>query len=303
MYDTTLIVTQLERPYRISQDEHDRALHSLRENGIAVLRGFMPTDDAKTLYQDADSATSPNFVYGYAGNLKAACETTNVSNEFRHPFLISDLANRVVTSPDLQEMIASYLEERPVIHHALFQRTFPRTVPAVDWHVDCGSNKTLNGKTQYTDRRLRSILYLTDVENGGLAYICDSANEATPLFLSLPPSTLFPSDKVPADLTRRVSCHEKAGTLILFDTFGLHRPDPLKDERMVLNVWFARKDFSGNLPPALFSLARVPENQRAYLDIFNNERRHNPVELSQQIAETLPAANASLMKRVLRRVF
>ena len=53
---------------------------------------------------------------------------------------------------------------------------------------------------------------------------------------------LFPKSKIPKD-KKKVHVKGIKGDIILFDTHGLQKPGLLKEERVVLNVWFCRDDF------------------------------------------------------------
>jgi len=296
MIDKSLIPTDIAKPYVLSETEVGRILASLRQNGVAAVRGFVPPQDIAELRKTAEIATAEGFVYGAANSLAVRVVEAEGTRDFSHPFLISGAATRVVTSASLLDLVAGYLGEAPIIHHGLFQRSLPLEEMLLDWHIDCGSNKKLNGTVKFPDTRLRSILYLGDVESGGLGYILDSAAQAKAAFLPLPSGQLFPTDKVPADPARRVTMNEPAGTLILFDTHGLHRPEVPKQERLVMNVWFARKDFSAKLPPVLFSLANVPPGNRDRIYMFDNARGGEP------LAKPEPAKAPSIVERVVRRL-
>ena len=85
--------------------------------------------------------------------------------------------------------------------------------------------------------------------------------------------------------------------MIFFDAHGLHKPDPPVDTRLVLNVWFARSDFSGALPPTLVSLANISEKdmERAY--IFKNSRGFAFKQISHVAVE-----NASILLNLKKSV-
>lgn len=296
MFDRSLITTDVAQPYAMSQTEAARVLDSLKKNGLAVLRGFIPKEDVAELRQSAEIATMEGFVYGAANSLAVKVIESEGTRDFGHPFLLSAAATRYVTNPALQDLIAAYLGDTAIIHHGLFQRSLPLDHMLLDWHIDCGSNKKLNGIKKFGDIRLRSIMYLGDVESGGLGYILDSAKEAKDVFLPLPAGQLFPEDKVPADPDRRVMVNEPAGTLVLFDTHGLHRPEVPKQERLVMNVWFARKDFAAKLPPVLFSVSNVPPAQRDRISVFDNARG------AEVLTKPEPVKPPTVVQRLVRRL-
>src|SRR5258708_8269363 len=218
MIDKSLIPTDVAQPYALSEAEAARILDSLRRNGVAAARGFVAPNDVAELRKTAEVATTEGFVYGAANSLAVKVVEADGTRDFGHPFLISGAATRVVTSGALLDLIAAYLGDTPIIHHGLLHRSLPLDEMLLDWHIDCGSNKKLNGIAKFPDVRLRSILYLSDVESGGLGYILGSAAEAKAAFLPLPSGQQFPNDKIPSNPARRVMINEPAGTLVLFDT-------------------------------------------------------------------------------------
>ncbi|HZL59506.1 MAG TPA: hypothetical protein VFC38_07375 [Stellaceae bacterium] len=296
MYDRSLVTTEVAAPYSLAPAEAARILESLRRNGVAALRGFIPAQDAAQLHDTAETATTPGFIYGESNKLSIKTAMSEGTRDFSHPFLVSATAARIVTTGALLDLVEKFLGDRPIIHHGLLQRSLPLEDPILDWHIDCGSNKSLNGIAKFPDVRLRSILYLSDVESGGLGYILDSASEALPVFMPLHEGELFPSDKVPTDPERQVAMNERAGTLILFNTHGLHRPEVPKKERLVMNVWFARRDFSARLPAVMFSLSNVPAANRDRLYVFDNERGPETIHAPK------PVSSPSVIRRLIRRV-
>lgn len=306
MHDRNLVMTAVSAPYTMSDAEEARILESLRRNGVAAATGFMPPSDVQLLRQTVAATTNPEFTYGGALRVAAKPAVNDATAEFHQPFLVSNEATRVATNKSVLQIVEKYLGETPIIHHGLLQVSFPLESPAVDWHIDCGSNKALNGSKLFRDKRLRTILYLTDVDNGGLGFICDTASIALDVFLSQPVGQLFPTDKVPPEADRRIEINALAGTLIFFDTHSLHRPEAPKHQREVLNIWFARRDFAGKLPPTLFSMSRVPPDQQAGVTVFETERGHDPIAVSARLGQPRSGfrnrvANAIRRARSLRR--
>jgi hypothetical protein len=295
--DKSLIYTETETPYAINAAESDRVSRSLRVNGVAVLRGFVPTFDIDDMRQAADAATTEGFNLPKA----AACAISPSGNgstlDFRHPFLVSGAAARLATSQALLDIVEGGIGSKAVVHHAIFQRSLVGNFEALDWHIDCGSNKLLNGLRKFPDKRIRMILYLSDVSSGGFSYIVGTPEAALKSFYPLPIGELFPPDQVPSDDAQKITFNDKVGTLILFDTHGLHRPEMPKSERLVLNIWFARSDFSGKLPPTLVSVSLVPPENRDRIYVFDNQRGFDPLE-----APARPDAPPSLARRIAKRI-
>jgi hypothetical protein len=297
-YDTSDVTTEVATPYTFSATEAARIQASLTRNGLAVIRGFIPPADLRELQASARSATESRYSYGREVGCNAATTVSAAAQEFRHPFLVSATATRLATNGPLLDIMEETMGEKAIIHHGLFQRSLPLENAVLDWHIDTGSNKSLNGRQKFEDLRVRMIVYLTDVTNGGFSYIVESSKEALKTFYPLPAGELFPEDQIPSDLSRRVTVNERAGAIILFNTHGLHRPEVPKTERMVLNVWFARRDFSGKLPSALVSMNLVPNDQRDRAYVFANERGYDPLKAGAGAA----AQPVSFTQRVARRL-
>ena len=172
-------------------------------------------------------------------------------------------------NPYLMNVIKKFLKSNPLIHHALFQKTFPSQLNTLDWHIDLGSNKTLNGSRKFKDKRIRMIVYLSEVNNGGLNYIAGSHKNSLKHFFDLPDKKLFPKDKVPTKKSDRIHLVGNPGDIILFDTYGLHKPGLLKNERKVLNVWFCRNDFKGKVSPTLIDIGNVEKKRYKDVGMFS----------------------------------
>ncbi len=276
-YDTASVATDVAKPYGFDAREAERVQGSLIRNGLAVIRNFIPQSDLRELQSSARAVTEPDYAYGKENGLKVPPSVNESTQEFRLPFLVSAAATRLATNGPLLDVMEKTMGDKAIIHHGLFQRSLPLEKAALDWHIDTGSNKILNGRKKFEDLRVRMIVYLSDVDNGGFSYIVESSKDALKTFYPLPAGELFPEDKIPEDPARRVTVNAPAGTIILFNTHGLHRPEVPKTERMVLNVWFARRDFSGRLPTVLVAMNLVPPNQRDRIYVFDNERGYDPV--------------------------
>lgn len=266
-FNKNIVFTELKTPLAPTPEEFARIQESIQLNGVAVVKNFLPNSLTEKISRDANLTCAHGYGIGPGLHIDAAQDPK--THEFRHPYLASRAANEYLFSDAFLKIMDDCLGRDRVIHNALFQYSLPQETMALDFHIDCGSIKALNGLKKFPDFRIRTILYLSDVKNGGFSYILNSHEEALKEFMPLPIGTLFPTEKYPTDPDRRVTVSEKAGTLILFNTHGLHRPEIPKDSRMVLNTWFAKKDFSAKLAPILFSLSFVPENKRDRLGVFD----------------------------------
>jgi hypothetical protein len=278
-YNREIVCTELREPGIFTAADFERVVSSLRQNGLAVVRHFLPPDKVRHMRRAAEISCQRG--YGIGGGFTIDPSQNTKIYEFRHPYLTCHEAVEYVTSENLLRIIEAMLDEKPIIHSSLYQHTFPSRELGLDFHIDCGSIKSINGRNKFSDIRVRTILYLSDVKSGGLSYILNSHEAALRTFMKQPIGELFPESEVPRDPNRVVTVHEPAGTLILFNTHGLHRPEIPEQDRIVLNTWFARNDFSGKLPPILFSAAAIPYSQKHRIHIFENERRCSLEEYSQ----------------------
>ena len=299
-YVAEVVSTDLAKSGEISRVEFSRIEESIRINGLAVINGFFDDFQLQELVRQGVGSVQPDFDAGPSLGAISPAKTSTITNEFGHPFLVSKMAAKLVTNAAIVNVVEAYLGGSAIVHHALFQQSIPRATSAVDWHVDTGSNKVLNGTKRFPDKRLRMIVYLSDVTAGGLSYLL-ATREAAQYFLSLPEGALFPQEEVPLHEKRRIfSVKGKAGTVMFFDAHGLHKPDPPVDHRMVLNVWFARSDFSGDLPPSLVSLSSLSEveMQRAY--IFKNAKGFVAESGKKRVGND--ESSISLIKKIFKNV-
>lgn len=276
--ETAYFDRTVKTPFELSEYEADAIRDSLSKNGLAVIRDFIEPATLAEMQKSARVSTEKGFSYGRENGCKVLAQTTPYTQEFNQPFLLSAAAGRLVTSPPLLDVIEATIGDKVIIHHALFQRSLPAEDIMLDWHIDTGSNKILNGRTKFNDHRIRMIVYLSDVTTGGFSYIIGSSKDALSTFYPLPIGQLFPEASIPGEhQAQRVTVNAPAGSVVLFDTHGLHRPEAPKTERMVLNTWFARRDFSAQLPSILVSLNMIPESQRERVYVFDNQRGFDPL--------------------------
>ena len=273
-HNMELMTLKVEHAGKFNDDETVQINQSLEKNGIVVVKEFLTADQLESIAQDGLKCVHPGFDAGKSLGAIISSRTSPSTNEFSHPFLVSKAATDVALNPAIIDIIERYLENSAIVHHAIFQQSFPLEKAAVDWHVDTGSNKALNGLQRFPDRRLRMIVYLNEVKTGGLSYLLDT-RAATNYFLNLPIHQQFPEDMIPSFEGRKVTINESAGTIILFDAHGLHRPEPPADTRLVLNVWFARTDFSADLPPVLVDMANISKSGEQKSYIFKNSKNYD----------------------------
>jgi len=270
-YRKDLVPTHADRQGNLDDAAKARIQESLAGNGLAIIQGMVGPELVEALRRDAAILC----YRGFGGNDSAIIRPSvnDQYREFRAPFLASEAAVRFLLRDDLLDLLETALGEGFIVHNGVLQYTLPRQEQILDYHIDCGGVKSVNGGLfKVRDHRVRSILYLTDVSNGGFSYILNTAKDALDIFMATPEGQLFPPDRVPADPDRAVTVNAPAGTVILFDTHGLHRAEIPRDTRLVLNTWFARRDFSVKVAPTPINLAYVPPASYRRLHLFAGAR-------------------------------
>ena len=259
----------LKKKTEINNFEKKQIIKILKKNGVVVINNFFKKDNLNNFVKKAQGCLVEGYNAGFTSASNISTIVSSNSTEFRHPFFISKEAVSTVLNKDLNNIISTYLGSKIKIHHALFQKTVPTSKAILDWHIDLGSNKILNGSRKFLDKRLRMIVYLTNVKNGGLNYIVGSHKN------TLKQNSNF-SDKSRTLIDKNLKYQDKfveilgnIGTLIFFDTHGLHKPGMLKTERIVFNSWFCRNDFKGKLTPNLVDIGNIKIEGRSNLDILS----------------------------------
>ena len=263
-------VVKLKKNHFMSKKEIKKILFLINKNGYVVIKNFYSKKNLKTFVEKASASLEDGYNAGFANFASLKSLSNEFATEFHQPFFVSKVAVSTVLNKQLNDIISSYLGSKPMIHHALFQKTLPNDPNQLDWHIDLGSNKTLNKSQKFKDKRVRMIIYLSKVKTGGLNYIRESHKNSVENFINLLPGELYPKNKVPNDPNRKVDITGEPGDVILFDTHGLHKPGKLDEERIVFNVWFCRRDFKGKLPPNIVDIGNINKDELNDISIFSN---------------------------------
>jgi hypothetical protein len=150
-----------------------------------------------------------------------------------------DLWLRIGLSPALLDVVSSYLGLWPKLNFVDVWYTVPspaerQAVASQRWHRDPDDRKLV-----------KAFLYLADVDAGAgpLEYVRGSHGRGPHArrwpgsdlgTASYPPEGAVEAEILPAD---RVSCTGPAGTLVLCDTYGLHRGGFAREHARVLATW------------------------------------------------------------------
>ncbi|MBN23419.1 MAG: hypothetical protein CL678_19185 [Bdellovibrionaceae bacterium] len=297
-YDPSILYLNCNASSSFSEEEENQITESISKNGICIIRNFQSAESVSTLKKEAELVCKFGYGIGIGNNLPYV--SGQLFSEFRFPYLVSEAAMQYLMDHRLMSTLRNSLGDDFFIHHSLFQISHPRKEQILDFHIDCGSQKALNKKTKFDDYRIRSILYLTDVTSGGFSYIMNTHEKALKTFMNLPDGELFPEDQVPLDDPNRIiNVNEKAGTLVLFNTHGLHRGEIPKETRIVLNTWFAQRDFKATVNPTPFNYSFIKPHQKEHLHVFNSPS-HYPTEdfINQNL---IPQSSKNKIKSMIRK--
>jgi hypothetical protein len=259
MLNNSEISHQSKKSLCLENSEIDEIVNKIKKNGICKLSGYLTADIVKEIKSSAQLITSKKEIFKL--NNKATIKSNFYQRviEFEHPFLISKGAFNFILRSDFISIFEKYIGEDVRIHHTIFQRSLKNENPSLGLHIDTGSVKSLNGNKQFSDKRLRCIVYLSDVNEetgGGLGYVPGSLIKASEISEAINVNKLdeIINIKKNENKYKKISVQGQAGDILLFDTFGFHCPSPIFKERLVMNIWFCGQSFLGRIPSLIFDL-------------------------------------------------
>ena len=260
---------------RDSRDK-DTLLACVRESGICVVPEYAPMHEVREM-RDAciarvDVPVDTNFEDGSYRRADAYWGTAAAANErVYHVDCFSEPAARVRHDPLLRQIASDYYGAPHSVHVLIYERHRHNDVPVRGFHVDTFELSTF-----------KVMLYLNDVtlENGPTCYIPGThvMNELRrkkefewgPAVSPGDPSqkphlTNFTDEELGELVDHQLPVVGPAGTLVLFDTWGVHRglsPLPGRERHVLVNYY--RK--GANLPRSDFGLDAQADYQRYHVD-------------------------------------
>lgn len=136
---------------------------------------------------------------------------------------------RVGLAPDILDTLDLYLQPGYVMTEARGWRTIKTRRNFHGWHVDAWYDRAL----PVIPRQVKLGLYLSDVRSGQFRYLKQSHVSGQPP--SAQPANHWNDAEVAAKGGEIVDCYGPAGTMILFDTSGIHRQSsPVLDDRDIV---------------------------------------------------------------------
>lgn len=188
----------------------DALFATLQEDGIAIVPAFVSGSRLAGMQR----AFSCALEHLRANNADGYEKTERLRDMVEHPFLLDQGFLDVALDPTILAVVRRYVGPEFQLTECKGWRS--RTT-AKDWHGWHGD--AWYDQAAFPDsipKEVKVGLYLTDVNSGGLAYIKRSHRQLQPRLHSC---------KNGADAWRgeRVDVNGVAGTIVLFDTSGIHR--------------------------------------------------------------------------------
>ena len=181
MYNYSEISHKSKQSSYLEESEIDEIVNKIKKNGICKLSGYLTEDIVKEIQSSAQFVTSKKKILKLTNKAHIKANFYKNHVEFEHPFLISKGTFNFILRSDFISIFEKYIQDNIRIHHTIFQRSRKNENPLLGLHIDTGSIKSLNGNKQFSDKRLRCIVYLSDVNEetgGGLGYAPGSLIEA-----------------------------------------------------------------------------------------------------------------------------
>ncbi len=265
----------LERVIRKGTDAAE-LLACMREFGICVVPGYYASSFVDTIREACvariDEPGDMNYPDGSYKRFDAYQGSAAAANErIYHIDCFSDEAARFRHDPILNTVGSEYYGDPHSVHLCLYERHRPHPVPVRGFHVDTFETSTY-----------KVMLYLSDVEekDGPTSYLIGTHTDdelrrmkenvwGPAVSPGDPSGTKHPTNFTDEELGDRLQRHVKVvgprGTIVLFDTFGVHKgmPPMAGGERHVL-VNYYRK--GADLPRSNFGFDVKADHQRYAVD-------------------------------------
>jgi hypothetical protein len=264
--------------------DKETLLACLRENGICIVPGYWPIDEIEAMREACvarvDVPGDANFDDGSYRRADAYRGTSAAPNErVYHVDCFSPPAERFRHDPLLKAIGSEYYSQPHSVHLCLYERHRYNEIPVRGFHVDTFELSTF-----------KVMLYLNDVatEQGPTCYIPGTHADAElrrrkefewgPAASAGDPSgrphpTNFTDAELGDLLTKQVPVVAPAGTIVLFDTWGVHKglsPYPGFERHVLVNYY--RK--GADLPRSNFGFDAQADYQRYAIDY--KKHKENP---------------------------
>ena len=198
--------------------EVDAVLSHLQRDGIAVLSGLVSLESLRAMQESFASRLQRVRWNNFEGYQK--------TEPYRH--LVEDVLMLdqgfvdLVLHPLVKEVLNRYLGDEYELTEAKGWKSLPTKRDFHGWHGDAWYDQSIS---QTIHREVKLAIYLTDVRSGALNYIRGSHQKQHPRIVKN-------SELSDVDSEQILNLTGPAGTVILFDTSGIHRQGvPMLEER------------------------------------------------------------------------
>lgn len=188
----------------------DALVSTVEQDGIAVIPGYVTGSRLAAMRQTFSAALARlriNNIDGYE-------KTERLRDMIEHPLLLDQGFLELGIDPMVTEVVRRYVGPQFQLNECKGWRSRPTMKDWHGWHGDSWYDQEVVRDS--IPRELKLGLYLTDVSSGGLSYVRGSHRKQLP--------TLHP--RGPAEQAfeeRSLKVNGPAGTVMLFDTSGVHR--------------------------------------------------------------------------------
>lgn len=239
----------------LRNEKNDHILNQIASEGVYVVENFLSSEQVEAMRKEVervfvehkqflwqDEEQSDHRIHG----AQRGSELINTFNS--HPFL---------------QQFSDFFYGKPSISFSTLAAKLTAT------EKNSGSGGGWHRDTPYEKKQFKAIIYLTDVDddNGPFQYVKGSQNEVS-LYKNIIKYDIeygqhrFSDDEVTKILTdssfQLNTYKAKAGTLLMVNTFGIHRGMPIhKGERIALtNYYYVEAGFNHDFFEKKFNLIR-----------------------------------------------
>ena len=258
-------------------------LTCVQEHGICVVPGFFSHEFIDPIREACKARMAEpgdrNYEDGSYKRADAYKGTAAASNErIYHADCFSEQAGLFRHHPVLKNVASDYYGSPHSVHLCLYERHRPNEIPPGGFHIDTFELSTF-----------KVMLYLNDVteKDGPTSYLIGTHKDADlrhqkehvwggAVSVGDPSGRKHPTTFTDEELGPRLQKHVKVigprGTIILFDTWGVHKgipPRPGGERHILVNYY--RK--GADLPRSDFGFNAQADYQRYHVDY----KKHKPV--------------------------
>jgi hypothetical protein len=202
-------------------DVAETVLADLERDGIVILHDLMTPEQLRSMRTTFETRLQRLRWNDFDGYEKTEPYRHMVQDVLTLDQGFVDLA----LHPLVKGVLRSYIGEGLALAEAKGWLSLPTMKDFHGWHGDAWYDQT---KVSYIPREVKVAMYLTDVRSGAFMYAKGTQGRQAPRGVSRAEAASLPAESV-------VSALGPAGTVILFDTSGIHRQSaPILEPRQAV---------------------------------------------------------------------